>query len=161
MDGIAKAMKTQLSPPANRAVVTWEGPGKPRAHAIRPGRRSGGGVTVAEAGAYLGAGAVDAWRPGDQGGPGGPVGTRMSGAHLGPARARSKARVHPAARLRGLCPLSCGFRLRLKWGGGVSLTAFPGPGPTLANLRLSGRFHPASMITVQIEFQLIQINRYG
>ncbi len=29
MDGIAKAMKTQLSPPANRAVVTWEGPGQP------------------------------------------------------------------------------------------------------------------------------------
>ncbi len=28
-DGIAKAMKAQLSPPANRAVVTWEGPGEP------------------------------------------------------------------------------------------------------------------------------------
>ncbi len=27
--GIAKAMKTQLSPPANRAVVAWEGPGEP------------------------------------------------------------------------------------------------------------------------------------
>ena len=29
MDGIAKAMTTQLSPPADRAVVSWEGPGEP------------------------------------------------------------------------------------------------------------------------------------